>query len=291
MILSMTAFARSQQTSEHGELIWELRSLNHRYLDIGLRLPEVLRSGEPQFRQRLAHKLKRGKVEATLRFRPSAGASAGQARLDHNLATHLTEQLSELERIGGGLSGWNVDAVQMLQWPGLLEQPDPDSDALTEQADSLLTQAIDALVSVRRGEGAQLAEMIGRRLDDLEAEVLAIAGKMPEIAQAQRQRMHERMHEALEQVDSQRLEQEIALILQKMDVAEEIDRLQAHIHETRQVLTRQEPVGRRLDFLMQEFNREANTLGSKSVHPATTAAAVEMKVLIEQMREQVQNIE
>jgi uncharacterized protein (TIGR00255 family) len=286
----MTAFARSQQADANGELIWELRSLNHRYLDLSIRLPDVLRQAEPAFRQQLNNSLARGKVEATLKFRANGGEQA-RPTLNAELAAHLNKQLGELERIGGGLSGWNVDAVQLLQWPGLLQEQPTDFEALAGQAGDLLNQALDSLVAVRRGEGAQLAKLIGQRLDSLAAIVIDLEEKLPAISEAQTQRMRERFAEIIDQVEPQRLEQEAAMLLQKMDVAEELDRLNTHIRETRQVLTREEPVGRRLDFLMQEFHREANTLGSKSVHEATTAAAIDMKVLIEQMREQVQNIE
>jgi len=242
MIRSMTAFARAEDEGEWGVITWELRSVNHRYLEVTLRLPEDLRALEPRLRERAAARLGRGKLEAVLRWRQTLA------------------------------QGGDLEPVQ-------------------EAAVRLFETALDELVVTREREGARIRELLAARLDAMAPLVAGVRDRLPEVRARIRERLSARLEELVAKPDADRLEQELVYIAQKMDVDEELDRLEAHIAEVRQVLERDEPVGRRLDFLMQELNREANTLASKSADAETTRAAVDLKVLIEQMREQVQNVE
>lgn len=283
----MTAFASAEADTGDGELAIELRSVNHRYLEPSLRLPDELRALEPALRERLAARLARGKVDLSLRWKPAAGA----ATLEVDAAA--IERLSALAReFEGRFPGLQVEFTQLLAWPGVLRGQQVDMEALHAAALRLLATALDELVAARAREGGRLGGFLLERLARIEAIVeTQIRPRLPELRVALRARLEARVAELAQAPDPGRLEQELVIQLQRLDVDEELDRLHAHIAEARRVLALDEPVGRRLDFLMQEFNREANTLGSKAVDTATSAAAVELKVLIEQMREQVQNLE
>jgi uncharacterized protein (TIGR00255 family) len=288
MTVSMTAFARCDQGSPWGELAWELRTVNHRYLDISLRLPEVFRPLEPGIRDAAAKYLKRGKLDATLYFRPGE-AGAGELALDETLLHQLVDLAHRVEVVAHNVSG--LRTADLLRWPGVVKGAEVDNEGLRQAAMDLLQKALEELMATRRREGAQIAELIRSRLDGAQTQVDTVRGVLPEITRNYRERLEERLAEIKEQVDPARLEQEIVLFAQRTDVAEELDRLEAHLQEVRRVVDGDGPVGRRLDFLMQELNREANTLGSKAADIRLTNASVELKVLIEQMREQIQNIE
>ena len=288
MIKSMTAFAREASSDDLGELVWELRSVNHRFLEPHLRLPEELRALEPTVRERLAARLQRGKVDCNLRYVPAAGA-AGALRVNHPFVTQLVAAATEVgEMVGQPVRPSPLD---LLRWPGVLLEQDRDLDAVAAGALELLERAIDTLLATRTREGERLAVLMQDRCGRLQEVVAGVRARMPLVIEGVRRRLADRLAELKAELDPTRLEQEMALLAARLDVDEEMDRLEAHVAEVRDVLRRNEPVGRRLDFLMQELNREANTLGSKSADVETTRAAVELKVLIEQMREQVQNLE
>ena len=288
MIKSMTAFARVDEQNEWGELAWELRSVNHRYLEIQPRLPEELRRLEPVLRERISQYLKRGKVECGLRYKP-APETVASVRVNQALLDELLEAMQQLEDCYPQMRP--ATSLEMLAWPGLLLQQDVDLTPLQALALNMLERTLQELVATREREGTRLQILILQRCDALEKLIEKARIAMPRIIEGVRQRLRARLLEVSDNLDAERLEQEMALLAQRLDVDEEMDRLNTHLQEVRQVLERDEPVGRRLDFLMQELNREANTLGSKSTDSETTAISVEMKVLIEQMREQVQNIE
>ncbi|HEY0179889.1 MAG TPA: YicC/YloC family endoribonuclease [Dokdonella sp.] len=287
MLRSMTAFASAEADSGRGTLAVELRSVNHRYLELGLRLPDELRSLEPQLRERVAAKLSRGKVDLGLRYKPAV-ADAAALVVDEVLLARLAETAQAL---APRFPQMQVEFAALLAWPGVLLNRETDQESLRSDALELLERALAEMVAAREREGARLGGFLRERLDAIERIVGEVRAQMPEIRASLRARFDARVAELKQPLDPGRLEQEIVLQLQRIDVDEELDRLSAHIGEARRVLGLREAVGRRLDFLMQEFNREANTLGSKSADPRTTAAAVELKVLIEQMREQVQNLE
>ncbi len=287
MVHSMTAFARNEQATAHGTLSWELRSVNHRYLEPHLRLPEAFRDLEGAVREALRQGLSRGKVECTLRF---AEESAGkQLQVDSERARQLitaAEQVAALIQQPAPLN-----PLEVLAWPGVLVADSADPQALNAAAMKLFDQALGELKAGRAREGAELAKLLNERLDSILDEVAALRELVPQMLAGQRQKIETRFAEMQAELDPQRLEQELVLLAQKSDVAEELDRLSTHVSEVRRVLKAGGAAGRRLDFLMQELNREANTLGSKAFDPRSTQAAVNLKVLIEQMREQVQNIE
>ncbi len=287
MVHSMTAFARNEQATAHGTLSWELRSVNHRYLEPHLRLPEAFRDLEGAAREALRQGLSRGKVECTLRF---AEESAGkQLQVDSERARQLitaAEQVAALIQQPAPLN-----PLEVLAWPGVLVADSDDPQALNAAAMKLFDQALGELKASRAREGAELAKLLNERLDSILDEVAALRELVPQMLAGQRQKIETRFAEMQAELDPQRLEQELVLLAQKSDVAEELDRLSTHVSEVRRVLKAGGAAGRRLDFLMQELNREANTLGSKAFDPRSTQAAVNLKVLIEQMREQVQNIE
>jgi len=287
MILSMTAFARCTGTAPAGGLVWELRSVNHRYLDIGLRLPDELRGIEPAVRELIGRRLERGKVDATLRFQPEPGFAA--ATLDRTAAAELLATADEIHNLTPGLAPLGV--IDVLRWPGVLRTPALDTESLGGTALELLETALDELVATRRREGERLAALLDERLRAVRELVERLAALLPDVARDYRARLEARLGEIRNQLDPARLEQELVLFANRADVSEEADRLRAHVAEVGRVLAAGGKVGRRLDFLMQELNREANTLASKSVDLRLTNIAVELKVLIEQMREQVQNIE
>lgn len=288
MIRSMTAFARCQTSNEWGELTWELRSVNHRYLESHLRLPEDLRALEPAVRERLNKRLGRGKVDAGLRFKPRANANS-QLQLNQPLLDQLLQVADQLQKQMPNAHG--VTVADMLRWPGVLETEEQDLTPLQQAALTLLDEAISQLIEVRGREGSRLAELIEQRMVGMREQVERARVRIPQVLDGVRERLTNRLAEVTEQLDQDRLAQEMVLLAQRLDVDEEMDRLSTHLDEVANNLKKDEPVGRRLDFLMQELNREANTLGSKSVDSEITAISVEMKVLIEQMREQVQNLE
>lgn len=285
MIRSMTAYASAEAVTPAGALTCELRTVNHRYLEISPRLPEDLRSFEPALRERIATRLSRGKVDVIVRRGESRGESL---QIDSTMITRLSELASNLE---SRFPRMQIEFTELLRFPGVLQHAEVDQEAQQTALLAVLDRALDALAATREREGAKLGEILHERLDGIERIVGDVRGWMPEIRVALRARLESRLADLKQPADPGRLEQELVLQVTRSDVDEELDRLSTHISETRRVLGLKEPVGRRLDFLMQEFNREANTLGSKSVDARSTNAAVELKVLIEQMREQVQNIE
>ncbi len=288
MARSMTAFARVDRCDDNGELAWELRSVNHRYLEIFVRLPEELRVLEPRVRERVNQRLGRGKVECVLRYRPAPGA-IGELQLNESYLGQLVVLLQQVQQQLP--QARQPDLLGVLSWPEVVLTTSADLTPVQEAAMALLEQALDELVATREREGARLAELIRQRCDQLAEQVEKARRRMPQVLENIRQRLRDRLEEVARELDQERLEQEMVLLAQRLDVDEEMDRLATHIREVKRVLELDEPVGRRLDFLMQELHREANTLGSKSADAETTAISVEMKVLIEQMREQVQNIE
>jgi uncharacterized protein (TIGR00255 family) len=286
MIRSMTAYASAETTGAAGTLSCELRTVNHRYLELSPRLPDDLRSFESLLRERIASKLSRGKLDITVRR--TSDARTESLQVNNALLSRLSEVNLDLAALFPGL---RVEFTELLRFPGVLQQSAIDPDSQQAALFDVLDRALDALTATREREGEKLAEILRDKLDSIERVVNDVRGWMPQIRVALRARLESRLADLKQPVEPGRLEQELVLQITRTDVDEELDRLSTHIGETRRVLGLQEPVGRRLDFLMQEFNREANTLGSKSVDARSTNAAVELKVLIEQMREQVQNIE
>ncbi|WP_188863089.1 YicC/YloC family endoribonuclease [Marinobacterium nitratireducens] len=287
MTRSMTAFTRQETQGDWGSLVWEIRSVNHRYLEPHLRLPDSLRELEGTLREKLRKALSRGKVECTLRFVPETQQQT--LSVDRELAEQLIAAARDLESLIPDRQPLNP--LEILRWPGVMRESEIDMNEVKKAALTLFGEALQDLAEGRSREGAELAQLIGQRLDGIEEVVAHVRKRLPEILQAQRDNLRNRLAELRVELDETRLEQEIALLAQKADVDEELDRLGTHVQEVRRVLKQKDPVGRRLDFLMQELNREANTLSSKSIVADTTQCAVELKVLIEQMREQIQNIE
>ena len=287
MLRSMTAFARHEQTSAWGAIAWELRSVNHRYLEASIRLPEMLRSLETPARERIAAALSRGKVEGTLKLQTASAAPA--ITLNLPMVERLLEVAGELEHLMG--PGTGLKLVDVLRWPGVIHEPEPDLAAIQQAILDSLDAALAELVATREREGERTAELLRQRCAAIRIQVKRVRGRRPEVLARWRDKLLNRLADIAVDADPGRLEQELALIAERLDVDEELDRLDTHLDEIESVLQRNEPVGRRLDFLMQELNREANTLSAKSADADTTRCAVELKVLIEQMREQIQNIE
>lgn len=284
---SMTAFARIVTEHSWGSVSCELRSVNHRFFEVGFRMPETLRQLEVQFRDRARKKLVRGKVDCGLQI--TLLNSPGTAAVDADLAQ---QTIDVAEQISAQIANpAPISALDIIKWPGVLKDRDVAAEQLHQAALETFDQALDQLLEGRQREGEKLAQMIEQRLRGIEGQISLVTSQLPQILQQQRTRLSEKLAELKTQLDADRLEQEMVIIANRADVDEELDRLNAHIGEIRRVLTRSESIGRRLDFLMQELNREANTLGSKSIAAVTTQASVELKVLIEQMREQIQNIE
>jgi len=289
MIKSMTAFAAVEENYSFGRLTWEIRSVNHRFLDANIRMPEDFRVLEAEIRGRISTQLSRGKVDAGLRFVPAPGLADAQLSLNQSLASSLLQVYAEFAQMAA--SDTRADIGQLLRWPGLVEQPPPDPKPMREAALALLDRALQELIAAREREGRAIHQALSERINGIDKWVAEIRGWLPEIRQSLRNKLLERCQELPQPLDPGRLEQEVVLFAQKIDIDEELDRLAAHTAEGLRVLELDEPVGRRLDFLLQEFHRESNTLSSKSVDLRTSQAAVELKVLIEQMREQVQNVE
>ena len=288
MVSSMTGFARQESSGPWGALVCEIRSVNHRFLDLSIRLPESCRSFEPELRQLLSRELRRGKVDCSVHHQFKV-EGAGTLEVDQAALAALLERARELLAAAHGAGHLNV--LELLRWPGVVREPKLDQPALLAAVAQLCTETVAQLAGARTREGARLGELIAQRCQALTALVAQVRARLPDVHQRMRTRLEERLAELGGELNRERIEQEIVLLAQRLDVAEELDRLTGHIAETATVLAGQEPAGRRLDFLLQEFNREANTLSSKSQDLETTRAAVEIKVIIEQMREQVQNIE
>ena len=286
MIRSMTAYAGGERITPWGTLGCELRSVNHRFLEVGVRLPEDLRALEPQLRERIAARLSRGKLDLVMRLRaPDAATSL-------SVNDVLIEQLGDLaRRLHSRFPDMRIGFTELLQYPGVLQAESTDAAALQAEALSLLDEVVEGFVQAREREGDKLAAAISERVDGVERIAGEVRELIPAIREGQRAKLAARLADLPHPIDPGRAEQELVMWLQKLDGDEALDRLGSHIVEIRRVFTQREPVGRRLDFLLQEFNREANTLGSKSVDSRTSNAAVELKVLIDQIREQVQNIE
>jgi uncharacterized protein (TIGR00255 family) len=288
MAYSMTAFARQERVKDWGAMTLEIRSVNHRYLDVSLRIPEDFRNLESKIRERISEKLARGKVDVSLRFSRTDTIDS-DIIINKELIQQIANASREIDHILYNPQG--ISSLEILRWPGVIKTPELDSSALTSGLFELLDMTLDDLMEGRAREGEKLEELIQQRCDAISNVIHAVKKRLPEIMQIWREKLIKRIQEASVEVDENRLEQELAIIAQKTDVDEELDRLVTHITEVERVLKDQKPIGRRLDFLMQELNREANTLGSKSIDTETTKASVDLKVLIEQMREQIQNIE
>ncbi|OOF29266.1 MULTISPECIES: YicC/YloC family endoribonuclease [unclassified Salinivibrio] len=287
MIHSMTAYARHEIKGDWGNAVWEIRSVNQRYLETYIRMPEQLRSLEPVVRERFRKRLARGKVECNLRFDTSQ-ANQDKLTINEALAKQVIHAAKWVKETAGE---GNINPFQVLNWPGVMEAPEQDTDELHRALMTGLDEALDAFIAARASEGDNMKVLIEQRLDAISAEVIKVREKMPTVIEWQRERLTTRLEEAKVELDPTRIEQEMVMLAQKVDVAEELDRLDSHVSEARKILKKGGACGRRLDFMMQEFNREANTLASKSISTEITASGVELKVLIEQMREQIQNIE
>ncbi|ROR04855.1 YicC/YloC family endoribonuclease [Erwinia sp. JUb26] len=287
MIRSMTAYARRETKGDWGSAAWELRSVNQRYLETYIRLPEQFRGLEPAIRERIRNRLTRGKVEVNLRFDADPSAQSALV-LNEKLAVQLVQAANWVKMQS---DEGEINPVDILRWPGVMSAEEQDLDAISAQLLTLLDGAIDDFITARETEGAALKTLIEQRLEGVSTEVSKVRTHMPDVLKWQRERLVARLEDAQVQLENNRLEQELVMLAQRVDVAEELDRLEAHVKETYNILKKKEAVGRRLDFMMQEFNRESNTLGSKSINADITASAIELKVLIEQMREQIQNIE
>lgn len=287
MISSMTGFARLERSGAYGTLVCEIRSVNHRFLDATVRLPDSCRALESDLRQTLARELRRGKVDCTIQHRAPVAAAL---QVDESALAPLVARSRQLANQLLGAAP-QINVIDLLRWPGVLREEQGDPEALIAAVQEIFAAAVAGLSAARNREGQRLGELIVQRCDALAALITQVRTRLPEVLARVRTRLEERLAELGGELNQERIEQEIVLLLHRLDVAEELDRLTGHIEEARRTLSAPEAAGRRLDFLLQEFNREANTLASKSQDLETTRIAVEMKVAIEQMREQVQNIE
>jgi uncharacterized protein (TIGR00255 family) len=288
MIRSMTGFARRERQGPWGTLVCELRTVNHRYLEISLRLPDELKALDNDIRQSIGAQLRRGKVDANLYLKSAAGVQRS-LELDPQL---LEELLGKIEQLRARLpNAAGVSPLDLLRWPGVVRDAEVDASPVLAAALEVLREALTELNDTRSREGQRMRELLLNRCNAMRSQVQSVHTRLPEISTRLRERIVERISQLGVTPDTERLEQELVLYAHKMDVDEELDRLRSHLDEVTAVLDSKEPAGRRLDFLMQELNREANTLSSKSQDVETTRAAVDMKVVIEQMREQVQNVE
>ena len=288
MIYSMTAFARVSENIDIGNVQWEIRSVNQRFLDLNFRFPEVLRHLEMPIREKLRKKLNRGKLDINLRFTATDNVASSLA-INESLIKSIQLTHSKIAEISNNND--KLSTLQLMQWPGVLQEPVTDEKQRDSAILELFDQTIEQLLSARGREGESMGQLLLDRIILINEQVEFVRNEFPAIIQWQRERISKRFEEADIEPDQERLEQELVYLAQKADIAEELDRLETHLKEISRILKKGGNIGRRLDFLLQELNREANTLGSKSINKITTAAAVELKVLIEQMREQVQNIE
>ena len=288
MLHSMTGFARESAETPIGTLSWEIRAVNHRYLDVQFKLPEDLRPKEQSFRQQASSSLGRGKVECALYFRRAFDQSS-EMQIDTALVELIGHRISDLTAKLPNVAA--VNPIEILRWPGVIQQAEIDVEPLVAEASKLLDKTLAAIGEMRANEGQRIADMLESRCAEIESIAANVRTRMPEVLDAARAKQKERIANLDVEADPARLEVELALLATKIDVDEELDRLESHLVEIRGALKDRKPVGRRLDFLMQELNREANTLGSKSIDTRSTRASVDLKVLIEQMREQIQNIE
>jgi len=288
MVRSMTGFARQEASHSWGTLMWEIRSVNHRYLEPHFRLPESLRGIEPELRDGLRCELQRGKVEMLLQLQITDHKDGGFS-IDHNLLGQIAATIEQVDQIIDNTAA--VNPLEILQWPGVINSDALDMDAVQKAALSLFTLTLKQLCEHRSREGKELQQFIEQRLKLVGEEVGKIRTHLPTLIQAQKDKILERLQAIKSEVNQDRLEQELVFYAQKADVDEELDRLDTHVTEARHILQQGGAIGRRLDFLMQELNREANTLASKSIATLTTQSAMELKIVIEQMREQIQNIE
>ncbi|WP_044470079.1 YicC/YloC family endoribonuclease [Mannheimia massilioguelmaensis] len=287
MIYSMTAFARHEIKKDWGDAVWEIRSVNQRYLENFFRLPEQFRGLENSLREKLRQNLTRGKIECSLRIETKKQTTA-ELNLNKELAEQVIQSLKWIKQQAGE---GEICLNDVLRYPGVVETPEQDLDAISQDLLVAFDELLKEFIAMRGREGEKLQVVIQQRLDSISAEANKVRAQMPEILQWQRERILQRFEEIQIQPDPSRLEQEMVLLAQRVDVAEELDRLQMHVKETSSILKKGGAVGRKLDFMMQELNRESNTLASKSINVDITASAVELKVLIEQMREQIQNLE
>ncbi|MBQ4846574.1 YicC/YloC family endoribonuclease [Pseudoalteromonas sp. MMG005] len=286
MIHSMTAYARREVKGDWGTGVWEIRSVNQRYLETFIRAPEQFRGMEPVIRERLRKHLQRGKVEVYLKFTANP-AHVGELSINETLAEQLINSAKWVQQQSQG----DINPVDILRWPGVMEAQEVDLDTVNKALLAGFNELIEEFKAARGSEGDNLETMITTRLDGILEQVAIVETHMPEIAKWQREKLNAKLEDLKADIDENRLEQELIYLAQKQDVAEELDRLKSHVKETHKIIKKGGACGRRLDFMMQEFNRESNTLASKSINTDITSAAVELKVLIEQMREQIQNIE
>ncbi|WGW00474.1 YicC family protein [Vibrio sp. YMD68] len=288
MIYSMTAYARKEVKGEWGTAVWEIRSVNQRYLETYFRMPEQFRGLEPVLRERFRKRLARGKVECNLRFEANPAAK-GDLSINQDLAKQVISAANQVMSLTGEES--RLNPFQIMNWPGVMETPEQDMNSINKDLLVGFDEAIKEFIEARASEGANMKALIDQRLAAITEEVVKVRARMPEILEWQRERLLKKFEEANIELDGSRVEQELILLAQKSDVAEELDRLDSHVKEANAVMKKGGACGRKLDFMMQEFNRESNTLASKSISTDITASGVELKVLIEQMREQIQNIE
>lgn len=286
MIHSMTAYARREVKGEWGTGVWEIRSVNQRYLETFIRAPEQFRGMEPVIRERLRKHLQRGKVEVYLKFSANP-AHVGELSINETLAEQLINSAKWVQQHSQG----EINPVDILRWPGVMEAQEIDLDVVNKALLVGFNELIEDFKAARASEGNNLQTMITTRLNTILEQVAIVETHMPEVAKWQREKLNAKLEDLKTDIDENRLEQELIYLAQKQDVAEELDRLKSHVTETHKIIKKGGACGRRLDFMMQEFNRESNTLASKSINTDITNVAVELKVLIEQMREQIQNIE
>lgn len=287
MTASMTAFAHKEGSFSWGSLTWEIRSVNQRYLEPNLRLPETLRSLEPEIRNLLRQGISRGKLDINLKFTPADASQ--QLEINTQLLDQLINAATQVSARSPNAA--SLDPLRLMQWPGVIQTAKADEQEVKQAALALFSQALQELKQHRLREGSELAQLIENRLEQISQRLEDGKNYLPAALEAWRVNLLEKAQQLQVEVDPSRLEQEVVFLAQKQDVDEELDRLNTHIKEVRLALKSTAPVGRRLDFLMQEMNREANTLGSKALSIEMTQLAVDLKVLIEQMREQVQNLE
>jgi uncharacterized protein (TIGR00255 family) len=288
MIYSMTAFARVNENNDIGNVQWEIRSVNQRFLDMNFRLPEILRHLEMQVREKVRKKLNRGKLDINLRFSSTSSATSSLS-INESLVESILQTHHKVAKFTSNHD--KLSSLDIMQWPGVLLEPEADEKQRDSVILALFDNALDQLIAARGREGDAMKQLLLNRTALISQQVLLVRGEMPVILQWQKDKIITRFKEIELEPDAERLEHEMVYLAQKADIAEELDRLDTHVKEINRILEKGGNVGRRLDFLLQELNREANTLGSKSISKITTAAGVELKVIIEQMREQVQNIE